>query len=286
MTAQIIDGKKVAESVFSDLKAHVAAAKIQPGLATVLIGDDPASQVYVGHKIKACAKVGMASIHKPLPKDASETEALRVIDQLNHDPAVHGIIIQLPLPPQLNAERLINSLDPRKDADGLHPANQGKLYRAKTWKEIEDGDLSIPCTPFGVIKLIQHYKIPVAGLHAVVVGRSSLVGKPLAQLLLSLDATVTICHSRTVDLPALTRKADILVAATGKAGMITGDMVKSEAVVIDVGISRTESGLKGDVNFEGVAEVASWITPVPGGVGPMTVAMLLTNTVRSAERTQ
>lgn len=286
MTAQIIDGKKVSEAVFEYLKMRVeklARSGTIPGLATVLIGDDPASQVYVGHKIKTCAKVGMASIHKPLAKDISEAEAIRVIDELNRDTGVHGIIIQLPLPPQLNPERLIQRLDPAKDADGLHPVNQGKLFRAKNWKDIEGGDFSIPCTPFGVIQLLKHYDVSVAGRHAVVVGRSTLVGKPLGQLLLALNATVTICHSKSSDLPSITKQGDILVAAVGKPSMIQGSMVKPGSVVIDVGIARTEVGLKGDVDFEAAKQVASWITPVPGGVGPMTVAMLLSNTVRAAE---
>jgi len=286
MTAQIIDGKVVAEVVFQNLKTRVeklAASGIMPGLATVLIGDDPASHVYVGHKIKACARVGMSSIHKPLPKDVSEAEALGVIDELNRDPKVHGIIIQLPLPGHLNPEKLVQRLDPAKDADGLHPINQGKLFRAKNWKDIQEGDFSIPCTPFGVIELLKHYNLPVAGRHAVIVGRSSLVGKPLAQLLLALDATVTICHSRSADLSSITRQGDLLLAAVGKAGMIKAEMVKPGAVVIDVGITRTETGLKGDVDFIPAKEIASWITPVPGGVGVMTVAMLLSNTVRATE---
>ena len=288
MTAQLIDGKTTAEEVFFSLKTRVEGLKkrgLTPGLATVLIGEDPASQVYVGHKIKACGKVGMASIHKPLPKDVSEKEAIKVIDALNKDPHVHGIIVQLPVPAHLNPEVLVNRLDPAKDADGLHPVNQGKLFRAKNWKDIEAWGIPLPCTPFGIIALLQRYKLPVTGKHAVVIGRSSLVGKPLALLLLALDATVTLAHSKTVNLSALAREADILVAAIGKAGFVTGEMVKPGAVVIDVGISRTESGLKGDVDFPAVQKTASWITPVPGGVGPMTVAMLLSNTVRNAERT-
>ena len=287
MSAQIIDGKKMAESVFADLKTRVECIKtsgITPGLATVLIGEDPASQVYVGHKIKACGQVGMVSLHRPLPKTASQADVLRVIDELNRDAHVHGIIVQLPVPNHLNPEELLARLDPAKDADGLHPANQGLLFRAKNWKDIQNWGIPIPCTPFGVITLLQRYNLPVAGKHAVVVGRSALVGKPLTQLLLALDATVTICHSKSVDLPSLTRQADILVAAIGKANFLKGSMIKPGAVVIDVGISRTEAGLKGDVDFTTAREVASWITPVPGGVGPMTVAMLLSNTTRNAEK--
>jgi methylenetetrahydrofolate dehydrogenase (NADP+)/methenyltetrahydrofolate cyclohydrolase len=287
MTAQIIDGKIAAEAVFASLKTRVDKLKrsgLTPGLATVLIGDDPASHVYVGHKVKACGKVGMVSIHKPLPKKTSEAEALRVIDELNRDPKVHGIIVQLPLPSQLEPQKLVQRLDPAKDADGLHPINQGKLVRARSWKEIETGEFSIPCTPLGVIDLLRRCPIQISGKHAVVVGRSSLVGKPVAQLLLALDATVTMCHSKSADLPSLARQGDILVAAIGKANFIQASMIKPGAVVIDVGISRTEAGLKGDVDFPAAKEVASWITPVPGGVGPMTVAMLLSNTVRTAER--
>ena len=284
---QILDGKKIAAEVFADVAVRAAALKargVVPGLATVLVGEDPASHVYVGQKIKKCQENGLASIHRPLPASVSQKELMSVVAQLNADPSVHGIIVQLPLPGHLDAESVIHSVLPAKDADGLHPMNQGLIGRLKSWKEIESSGVPLPCTPAGVIHMLLREKIPVSGQNAVVVGRSTLVGKPVAQLLLSLDATVTVAHSRTKDLRVVCREADILVAALGQPEFIKADMVKPGAVVIDVGISRTAIGLKGDVDFKAVEPLTSWITPVPGGVGAMTVAMLLRNTVLAAEK--
>jgi len=249
-----------------------------------LVGEDAASQVYVGQKIKKCEAAGMASIHRPLPKTITPADLSDVICDLNQDPKVHGIIVQLPLPKTIDPEPIIGLIDPSKDADGLHPLNQGIIGRLKSWKEILDSKIALPCTPAGVIELLLRSGVPIEGKNAVVVGRSTLVGKPVFQLLLSLNATVTIAHSKTKDLPDVCRRADILVAALGKPGAITADYVGKGATVIDVGISRTDSGILGDVDYRSVSQVASWITPVPGGVGPMTVAMLLKNTVQAAER--
>lgn len=285
--ANILDGKKAAEIILADVKKRadaLALKGVQPGLATVLVGDDPASHVYVGQKIKKCEANGLASIHRPLPVSATQDQILKTVLELNEDKRVHGIIVQLPLPSTIDPEVIIRSIDPRKDADGLHPYNQGVLCRLKSWGEIVASGIPLPCTPAGVIHLLLQNKIEVAGKKAVVVGRSTLVGKPVAQLLLSLNATVTIAHSQTKDLMAVCRSADILVAALGKASFINKEGVQKGAVVLDVGITRTETGLKGDVDFDAVKDIASWITPVPGGVGPMTVAMLLSNTVAAAER--
>ena len=283
----LIDGKQAAAEVLEEVRARVAALDrrgVRPGLATVLVGDDPASHVYVGQKIKKCEAIGMASIHRPLPAHVTQDRLVATVKELNADPSVHGMIVQMPLPRNLDAEEAIRTIDPRKDADGLHPLNQGLLVRLKSWEDILASGIPLPCTPAGVIHLLIKEGVTVAGRHAVVVGRSTLVGKPVAQLLLSLNATVTVAHSATVDLPAVCRSADILVAAVGKPHAVTAEMVKRGAVVIDVGITRTEAGLKGDVDTEAVAKIASRITPVPGGVGPMTVAMLLRNTVAAAER--
>jgi methylenetetrahydrofolate dehydrogenase (NADP+)/methenyltetrahydrofolate cyclohydrolase len=283
---QILDGKKISAIVLADVKKRaekLAAKGIHPGLATVLVGDDPASHVYVGQKIKKSGENGIASIHRPLPKNVSEADVIKTVEELNKSPEVHAILVQLPLPMHIDSEKVVNTIDPRKDADGLHPFNQGIMGRLKSWKDIVASGIPLPCTPAGVIRLLLEEKIEVSGKRAVVVGRSSLVGKPVAQLLLSLNATVTIAHSQTPDLPAVCREADILVAALGKPNFIGKDSVKTNAVVIDVGISRTAAGLKGDVDFEAVKPMVSWITPVPGGVGPMTVAMLLHNTVSLAE---
>jgi methylenetetrahydrofolate dehydrogenase (NADP+) / methenyltetrahydrofolate cyclohydrolase len=285
--ANIIDGKKIAEEILADVKKQAESLSrkgIKPGLATVLVGEDPASHVYVGQKIKKCEANGLASIHRPLPASVSQKELENVVRELNADKSVHGMIIQLPLPKTLDSERVVHLVDPRKDADGLHPFNQGLVGRLKTWRDIILSGIPIPCTPAGVIELLLRSKVKVSGSHAVVIGRSTLVGKPVAQLLLSLDATVTVAHSRTQDLAATCRSADILIAALGKPGFVGKDYVKKGAVVIDVGISRTEKGVQGDVDFDAVKDLASQITPVPGGVGPMTVAMLLLNTVRAAER--
>lgn len=284
---KILDGKKIAAEVFADLSVRTAKLKtrgVVPGLATVLVGDDPASHVYVGQKIKKCQENGLASLHRPLPGSVSQENLLRTVHELNQDPAVHGIIVQLPLPKHLDPEPAIGAILPAKDADGLHPMNQGLLGRLKSWGEIEKSGVPLPCTPAGVIHMLLREKIAVAGQHVVIVGRSTLVGKPLYQLFLSLDATVTIAHSRTRDIAEVCRSADILVAALGQPEFIKADMVKPGAVVVDVGISRTSAGLKGDVDFQRVSPISSWITPVPGGVGAMTVAMLLRNTVLAAEK--
>ena len=284
--AQILDGKKISAEVYADIRrrcADLAKKNIKPGLATVLVGDDPASQVYVGQKIKKCQENGLESIHCPLPATVSQADLLKKVQELNRDPKVHGIIVQLPLPKHLDPEPVIRAIDPKKDADGLHPLNQGLLGRLKNWDEILKSGIPLSCTPHGVIQMLLTEKIPIRGKNALVLGRSTLVGKPVAQLLLSLDATVTIAHSRTENIAGVCRGADILVAALGQKEFVKGDWIKPGAVVVDVGISRTESGLKGDVDFAAASKVASWISPVPGGVGVMTVAMLLKNTVLLSE---
>lgn len=280
MTAQIIDGKAVAARLRESLRERIIRLTEkgnQPGLAVILVGDDPASRVYVNSKRKACAALGIYSEEHTLPGDVSENVLLDLIDRLNSDPKIHGILLQLPLPAHLDEDKMLERIDPNKDVDGFHPVNVGKMVIGL------EGFL--PCTPAGVMELIKETGVPVSGKECVVVGRSNIVGKPQAILLLREHGTVTVCHSRTADLRAVCRRADILVAAVGKAEMITGDFVKPGAVVIDVGINRTAEGkLVGDVHFESVAAVAGWITPVPGGVGPMTIAKLMENTVISAER--
>ena len=281
--AQIIDGKKVAEQLRRELAGEVAAlAKqgITPGLATVLVGEDPASQVYVRMKEKACANVGLMSRGVRPPADVSQEELIAQIEELNRDPAVHGILVQLPLPKHLDTAEVLLHVSPDKDVDGFHPVNLGKLLSAKYWEELPT---FIPCTPAGSIKLIESTGVAIEGKRAVVVGRSIIVGKPISMLLLARQATVTICHSRTQELGSVTREADILVAAVGVPRLITAEMVKPGAVVIDVGVNRLEEGLVGDVDFDQVVKVAGHITPVPGGVGPMTITMLLANTVHSAK---
>ncbi|WP_108667842.1 bifunctional 5,10-methylenetetrahydrofolate dehydrogenase/5,10-methenyltetrahydrofolate cyclohydrolase [Euzebya rosea] len=283
MSAQIIDGKAVAAAQRDRIATEVAdltAAGVQPGLAAVLVGDDPASHVYVGMKEKDCAAVGMRSLGARLPADVGQEALHAEIDRLNEDPAVHGIIVQMPLPDHLDEVAAQDRIAPEKDVDGLHPHSQGQLMRGVP--------TYVPATPLGCQVLLEHYDIPLSGANVVIVGRSTLVGRPLAMLLSrkGVDATVTCCHSRTKDLAAHTRAADIVIMAVGVARMLTADMVREGAVVIDVGITRGEDGkLVGDVDYEAVAEVAGWITPVPGGVGPMTRAMLLENTLRAA-RTQ
>ena len=281
--AQIIDGKKVAEELRQDLAEEVAKlAKqgITPGLATVLVGEDPASQVYVRMKEKACAKVGLMSRGVRPPADVPQEELIDQIEELNRDPEIHGILVQLPLPKHLDAPTVLQHVSPDKDVDGFHPLNLGRLLSAKYWDELPR---FIPCTPAGAIKLIDSTGVEIEGKQAVVVGRSIIVGKPVSMLLLARQATVTLCHSRTRDLGAVTREADILVAAVGVPRLITAEMIKPGAVVIDVGVNRLEDGLVGDVDFDQAAEVAGHLTPVPGGVGPMTITMLLANTVRSAK---
>ena len=278
---QIIDGKSVAAAVRGEVKervARLAARGVVPGLATVLVGDDPASHIYVGNKERACEDVGMRSFGHRLPAATAETELIALVRDLGRRREVHGILVQLPLPRPLDARRVIEALVPEKDVDGLHPVNQGRLLAGEPGLR--------PCTPLGVIRLIDATGLALSGRHAVVVGRSVLVGKPAALLLLERHATVTMCHSRTADLGAEVARADVVVAATGQAGLVRGAWIRPGAVVIDVGMNRDANGkLCGDVEFAAARERAAFITPVPGGVGPMTVAMLLANTVGAAEAT-
>ena len=274
MTAQLIDGKAIAAQVRAEVAEEVAKLDHKPGLATVLVGDDPASAIYVANKRKQTAEVGMRSIDRTLAQDASHDEVHRVIEELNADPECHGILLQLPTPPQVDGGALTTLIDPRKDVDGLTPVSAGLLAQGKPGLR--------PCTPSGCMELLRRHEVTLEGAEAVVLGRSDLVGKPVAQLLLAANATVTMCHSRTRDLPEVCRRADVLIAAVGRAEMVRGDWVRPGAAVIDVGINRTGDGLKGDVHFAEAAEVAGLITPVPGGVGPMTIAMLLRNTLEAA----
>jgi methylenetetrahydrofolate dehydrogenase (NADP+)/methenyltetrahydrofolate cyclohydrolase len=278
MAARRIDGKAVAAAVRERVKVDLAAYEEEsgrkPGLATVLVGEDPASEVYVGMKIKACAEVGIESINKSPPASIRQEELEALVEELNADDAVDGILVQMPLPDHLDSDRIVALIDPAKDVDGLTPVNAGLLAHGTPGLT--------PCTPAGVMELLEHEGVEVEGAHAVVVGRSKLVGVPVARLLLSRNATVTICHSRTRDLDAVCAQADILVAAVGVPRLLGAAAVKPGAVVIDVGVNRLEEGLVGDVDFEPAAEVASAITPVPGGVGPMTIAMLLHNTLLAA----
>jgi methylenetetrahydrofolate dehydrogenase (NADP+) / methenyltetrahydrofolate cyclohydrolase len=283
MTAKIIDGKALAEKVRARIANDVTALKakgVTPGLAVVLVGDDPASQVYVRNKVAACEKVGMKSVMHKLPATTSESELLALVDTLNRDATIHGILVQFPAPKQISQERVIETISPAKDVDGLHADSAGALMLGEP--------KFVSCTPLGCMEMLKDIGMAdLRGKHAVVIGRSNLVGKPMAMLLLHANATVTICHSGTKDLAAITKQADIVVAAVGKARFLRANMVKPGAVVIDVGINRLPDseggGLVGDVDFEGVKEVASYITPVPGGVGPMTITMLLDNTLRAAK---
>ena len=280
MTARIIDGKAIAQEVRAEWKVRADALKergISPGLAVIIVGEDPASKVYVGNKVKACAELGLYSEHIALPADTSEAALLAKIAELNADPKIHGLLVQLPVPRHIDSSKVIEAISPEKDVDGFNPINVGAL---------STGNMRFAtCTPFGAMILLEKAGVPIEGKHAVVIGRSNIVGKPMAMLLLQANATVTICTSKTVDLAKFTRDADILVVATGKPKMITGDMIKPGAAVIDVGINRMADGkLCGDVDFESAKEVAGWITPVPGGVGPMTITMLVANTVQAAER--
>ncbi len=280
MSARIIDGKAVSDRVKTDIAAQVAALKARGqsvGLAVILVGDDPASHIYVRNKIMACEKTGIISTEHRLSADVSETEVLRVIDALNKDDAIHGILLQLPLPAHLDENKMVLAISPDKDVDGLHPLNAGRLMAGLPGM--------VPCTPQGSLILIKDVQQDLTGLHAVVIGRSLLFGKPMAQLLLAENCTVTHCHSKTRDLPALCRQADILVAAVGRAGMVKGDWIKPGATVIDVGINRiAEKKVVGDVAYDEALAVAGAITPVPGGVGPMTIACLLGNTLKAAQR--
>ena len=286
MTAQLLDGRELARQLQDEIQEEVAAfvrqAGVTPGLAAVLVGEDPASEVYVRNKQKACERVGIASTLHRLPATTTTDTLLELVSRLNQSANVHGILVQLPLPPQVDALRVLDAVSPWKDVDGFHPENVGLLVQGRP--------RFVPCTPLGIQRLLERNGVETAGRAAVVVGRSDTVGKPMALLLAARgrggDATVTICHSRTPDLGAVTRAADILIVAIGQARRVTADMVKPGAVVVDVGINRTEAGLAGDVDFASVREVAGMITPVPGGVGPLTVTMLLANTLAAARISQ
>ncbi len=281
--AIVIDGKEVSKLTREKISYEVSEFKTQygtePGLAVVLVGENPASCVYVRNKHKACLEVGINSYEIKYPEQVTEEELIGKIEELNRDPAVNGILVQLPLPKHISEEKVINSISPEKDVDAFHPFNVGKIMLG--------GYDFLPCTPAGIMQLLEHYEIDITGKECVVLGRSNIVGKPMAHLLLQKNGTVTVCHSKTKDLAEVTRRADVLVVAIGRANFVTVDMVKPGAVVIDVGINRLDSGkLCGDVDFASVADVASYITPVPGGVGPMTITMLLKNTVKAAYKAQ
>jgi methylenetetrahydrofolate dehydrogenase (NADP+)/methenyltetrahydrofolate cyclohydrolase len=303
MSAQILDGAFVARQIREGVAARVgelAARGIRPGLATVLVGEDPASQVYVGSKVRTCEELGLYSEKHELPAETTTEELLALVSDLNRRDEIDGILVQTPLPRQINTRRILDAIDPEKDVDGFHPVNVGRLVRGE--------ETLVACTPAGVIEMLEHYRIPIAGANAVVIGRSDIVGKPMALLLLHRHATVTICHSRTQNLPEVARRADILIAAIGRTALVTGEFVREGAVVVDVGmnnvtseaearriftdedlpkrlstIARRGSTLTGDVEQRSVIERAAWLTPVPGGVGPLTIAMLMKNTVRAAE---
>jgi methylenetetrahydrofolate dehydrogenase (NADP+)/methenyltetrahydrofolate cyclohydrolase len=278
MAAEVIDGKAIAQAVRAEVGDEVAAWTAEghpaPGLATVLVGDDPASAVYVGGKQRASAEVGIRGFDHRLPQDAEHAAVERLLGELNADPDVSGILLQLPTPPQVDGPALTELIDPAKDVDGLTPISAGLLAKGRPGLR--------PCTPQGIMELLRRHDVALEGAEAVVVGRSDLVGKPVAALLLAANATVTTCHSRTRDLAEVCRRADVLVAAVGRPGLVRGDWVREGAVVIDVGTNRTDAGLVGDVEYEAAAERARLITPVPGGVGPMTIAMLLRNTLQAA----
>jgi methylenetetrahydrofolate dehydrogenase (NADP+)/methenyltetrahydrofolate cyclohydrolase len=280
MTAQLIDGNALAKTIRAEVAGRTAALKasgVNPALSIILVGDDPASQVYTKHKVNDSTETGLAATLERYPADLSEADLLARIRALNDDPKVHGILVQLPLPRHMDSQKVIETISPAKDVDGFHVASAGALMTGAPgfW----------PCTPHGCMKMLEAIGYDLRGKHAVVIGRSNIVGKPMAMMLLAKSATVTICHSATQDLGAITRQADVVVAAVGKLNLLTADMVKPGAVVIDVGMNRKADGkLAGDVDFDGVKEVAGWITPVPGGVGPMTRAMLLVNTLEAAER--
>ncbi|HEX6706000.1 MAG TPA: bifunctional methylenetetrahydrofolate dehydrogenase/methenyltetrahydrofolate cyclohydrolase FolD [Albitalea sp.] len=280
MTAQLIDGNALSRKIRAEVAERVASLKgrgLQPGLAVVLVGENPASQVYVKHKVADCESTGMRSVLEKYDATLSEADLLARVRALNADPSIHGILVQLPLPPHIDAHKVIETISPAKDVDGFHVHSAGALMVGQPGFK--------PCTPYGCMKMLESIGCNPRGKNAVVIGRSNIVGKPMAMLLLQASATVTICHSATPDLAEHTRRADIVVAAVGKRNVLTADMVKPGAVVIDVGMNRDDAGkLCGDVDFAGVSQVAGWITPVPGGVGPMTRAMLLVNTLEAAER--
>lgn len=279
MPAKIISGKQIAADIRKELKEEVSELRknqIFPKLVVVLVGNHPASESYVKGKIRAAEEIGMESVLIRLAESVSEQELLAKVEELNKDASVHGILVQLPLPKQISEQRIIEAIAAEKDVDGFHPESVGRMVTGL--------ETFLSCTPQGIIELLHRSDVPLQGKHAVVVGRSNIVGKPVALLLLQEDATVTICHSKTTDLASITKQADILIAAVGRAEMITQDHVKAGAVVIDVGVNRTDKGLVGDVKFDEVSEIASEITPVPGGVGPMTITMLMANTIQSAKR--
>ena len=282
MAAQLLDGKSLAAQVRADVKrraAHLAQRGIRPGLAVILAGDDPASKVYVRNKVRACEETGVRSRLCEYPATVSQAEILSRVEELNEDPAIHGILVQLPLPKHVDAQRVLDAVSPAKDVDGFHDSNLGALLAGKPG--------IVPCTPAGVMRLLDHAAVPIAGRRAVVIGRSNIVGKPLSLLLLQKDATVTICHSKTRELASIAKEADILVAAIGRAKLVSAAMVKPGACVVDVGVNRLADGtLAGDVDFQAAKEVAGWITPVPGGVGPMTIAMLLENCLYAAHKSE
>jgi methylenetetrahydrofolate dehydrogenase (NADP+)/methenyltetrahydrofolate cyclohydrolase len=273
----LIDGKKISGEIRNRLAEEIQKLKKKtgktPGLATVLVGDDPASAVYVRNKNKICGELGFQSFEQKLSADTSEEKLLQLVEELNSNKDVHGILVQLPLPDQIDSEKILQAIDPQKDVDGFHPINVGKL--------VVGNALLTPCTPTGIIALLDRYEIEISGKHAVIIGRSNIVGKPVSMLLLQRNATITICHSRTQNLEEITRSADILVAAVGRANFVTEEMVSEGTVVIDVGINRVDGKLTGDVDFEPVSKKASHITPVPGGVGPMTIALLMENTLKA-----
>lgn len=275
MTAQLINGKAIAQSIKDKIKQTLLASKTVPGLAVILVGDDPASHIYVHHKQLACNEVGIRSVYHPLPATVTEATLVSLIDTLDNHPDIHGILLQLPLPTHLDAATLLDRIDPHKDVDGFHPYNFGCLAQGHPRFR--------PCTPYGVMLLLQHIQQPIKGQHAVVVGASQIVGRPMALELLMAGATVTICHDLTRELAHHVKQADILVTAVGKPSLIKGEWIKEGSTVIDIGITRLPSGkLSGDVDFEAASKRAAWITPVPGGVGPMTVAVLMMNTLRAA----
>ncbi|EIJ78814.1 methylenetetrahydrofolate dehydrogenase (NADP(+))/ methenyltetrahydrofolate cyclohydrolase [Bacillus methanolicus PB1] len=282
MTAQIINGKEIAKKKRSEIAKEVDELKknhVIPGLAVILVGNNQASRTYVKSKQKACQELGMHSLLIEYPETVQESELLSKIDELNHDDAIHGILVQLPLPDHINEVKVIEAISPAKDVDGFHPINIGRMMTGQ--------DAFLPCTPYGVMVMLEEMNIEIAGKHVVIIGRSNIVGKPSGQLFLNENATVTYCHSKTKNLEEHTKNADILVAAVGRANFITADYIKEGAVVIDVGINRNEEGkLCGDVDFEEAKEIASYITPVPGGVGPMTITMLMYNTLKAAKNFQ
>ncbi|WBF65817.1 MAG: bifunctional methylenetetrahydrofolate dehydrogenase/methenyltetrahydrofolate cyclohydrolase FolD [Candidatus Kinetoplastibacterium crithidii] len=281
MNTKIIDGLKLSKEIHSNLKNRVnnlRSKNIVPGLAVILVGDNPASQVYVKNKIKACENTGILSIEKKYPENINEDDLLKTIEELNENKKIHGILVQLPLPSHINTYKVIKTIDPIKDVDGFHVINAGLLMIGKP--------MFLPCTPYGIMKLLESEKVNIKGAEAVVIGASNIVGKPIAIMLLQAGATVTICNSKTRDLSSYTKKADILIVATGKQNIVEGSMIKKGAILIDVGINRNKDNkICGDINYDSTIGIAGAITPVPGGVGPMTIAMLLTNAVEAAERT-